>query len=123
MMPHATTERPFPLRAMSSLLLATCAWTAAAEAQDLVLRRKDASGVFDCRFTDEIARICDRLGIRYSFKDEWIDLQNRDRPKPLSLGQTELGRLVAATGGLITGTTVQIPTNRSGATATSTPPG
>ena len=43
MTPHATTERPFPLRAMSSLLLATCAWTAAAEAQDLVARNPRAT--------------------------------------------------------------------------------
>jgi putative aminopeptidase FrvX len=84
--------------------------TEAAEEQDLVLRKKDASGKFDRNFTNEIGRICDRLGIGYSFKDEWIEMQNRGRPKPLSLGQTELGRLVAATGGMITGTTIQIPT-------------
>lgn len=78
--------------------------------QDLVLRNKDATGVFDPAFTEEISRICDRLGIVHHFKDEWIERQNIDRPKPLSLGRTELGRLAAATGGYINGTTVQIPT-------------
>jgi putative aminopeptidase FrvX len=35
---------------------------------------------------------------------------NVTRSKPLSLGRTELGRLIAATDGQITGTTLQIPT-------------
>jgi putative aminopeptidase FrvX len=82
----------------------------AAGEQELVLRKKDASAEFDPRFTDEIARICERMGISHSYKDEWIERQNLDRPKPVSLGRTELGRLVAATGGHITGTTLQIPT-------------
>jgi putative aminopeptidase FrvX len=36
--------------------------------------------------------------------------QNANRIKPLSLGRTELGRLVTATRGEINGTTLQIPT-------------
>lgn len=39
-----------------------------------------------------------------------IEQHNVGRPKPLSLGRTELGRLVAATGGHLNGTTLQIPT-------------
>ncbi|MDA0766937.1 MAG: peptidase M42 [Verrucomicrobia bacterium] len=84
--------------------------TEAAEEQDLVLRYKDATAGFDPGFTAEITRLCHRLGIRHTFKDQWIEAQNIDRPKPMSLGRTELGRLVAATGGLISGTTLQIPT-------------
>ncbi len=83
---------------------------AAAEAQDLVLRNRDATGHFDEHFTAEIRQLCERLGITYSFKDTWINEQNASREKPLSLGRTELGRLVAATGGHISGTTLQIPT-------------
>ncbi|MGB6221440.1 peptidase M42 [Haloferula sp.] len=82
----------------------------AAAEQELVLRKKDATAGFDSAFTDEIARICQRLDITTTYKDEWIEAQNLDRPKPQSLGRTELGRLVAATGGHITGTTLQIPT-------------
>ncbi|WP_193211394.1 peptidase M42 [Luteolibacter marinus] len=82
----------------------------AAAAQDLVLRRRDATAAFDPGFTDEIERRCQRLGIRHTFKDAWIDAQNQTRAKPMSLGRTELGRLVAATAGNISGTTLQIPT-------------
>nr|WP_234043821.1 hypothetical protein [Cerasicoccus arenae] len=82
----------------------------AAAEQELVLRNKDATYPFDPGFTREIASLCDRLKITYTFKDAWIDEQNLNRPKPMSLGRTELGRLAAATGGAINGTTLQIPT-------------
>jgi putative aminopeptidase FrvX len=82
----------------------------AASEQDLVLRRKDATAVFDPRFTSEIESRCDSLGISHTFKDEWIERQNLLRGKTSSLGRTELGRLVAASGGQINGTTLQIPT-------------
>ena len=84
--------------------------TATASEQDLVLRKKDASGDFDPYFTAEIAERCDELGIRYSYKDEWIERQNLHREKPYTLGRTELGRLAAASEGQINGTTLQIPT-------------
>jgi putative aminopeptidase FrvX len=82
----------------------------AAGEQDLVLRKKDATASFDADFTVEIQDFCRELKIPYSYKDTWIEAQNLNRTKPLSLGRTELGRLVAATGGQINGTTLQIPT-------------
>ena len=82
----------------------------AAAEQELVLRRKDATAKFDHSFTSEISRLCDRVQITYRYKDEGIEDQNVDRPIPMSLGRTELGRMVAATGGDINGTTLQIPT-------------
>jgi putative aminopeptidase FrvX len=82
----------------------------AAGAQDVVLRKKDATAAFDPDFTAEIEDRCRSLGIPYSYKDAWIEAQNAGRNKPLSLGRTELGRLAAATGGQINGTTLQIPT-------------
>ena len=84
--------------------------TEEAEAQEIVLRHKDATGTFDEDFTAEIASRCDDLGISYSYKDEWIEQRNRDREKPSSLGRTELGRLASASEGQINGTTLQIPT-------------
>lgn len=81
-----------------------------AGAQDLVLRRKDASAAFDRKFTSELETLCQALGIRYAFKDTWIENENKKRPKPMSLGRTELGRLVTASEGAINGTTLQIPT-------------
>jgi putative aminopeptidase FrvX len=81
-----------------------------ADAQQIVLRRKDASGLFASGITNEIEQKCLELGITYSYKDAYIEEQNRERIKPLSLGRTELGRLVVATDGNINGTTLQIPT-------------
>ncbi len=82
----------------------------AADAQHLVLREKDATAAFDPAFTREIERRCLDLGILFSYKDRWIEEENRTRVKPLSLGRTELGRLVAASQGRFSGTTLQIPT-------------
>lgn len=82
----------------------------AAEAQEIVLREKDASARFDPEFTREIAGRCLDLEILHTFKDRWIEQENLIRPKPLSLGRTELGRLVAASGDRFSGTTLQIPT-------------
>ncbi|MDF1816978.1 MAG: hypothetical protein P1V20_32560 [Verrucomicrobiales bacterium] len=82
----------------------------AAGAQELVLRKKDATSAFDPGFTSEIEAASRRLGLTYSYKDEWIETENLTRLEPMSLGRTELGRLAAATAGSINGTTLQIPT-------------
>lgn len=82
----------------------------AADAQEVVLRHKDSNGAFAIGLTQELAERCKLMGIRYSFKDEIVEMLNATRTKPLSLGRTELGRLVAATEGKISGTTLQIPT-------------
>jgi len=84
--------------------------TEAADAQELVLRQKDATAPFDADFTHEIEGRCLDLGILFSYKDQWIENENLTRSKPMSLGRTELGRLVAASGGRFSGTTLQIPT-------------
>lgn len=82
----------------------------AAEAQHLVLRNKDASAAFDPTITAELAGKCMALGIDCSYKDAYVEAQNESRQKKLSLGRTELGRLITATDGDISGTTLQIPT-------------
>lgn len=84
--------------------------TEAATAQQIVLRRRDASASFAPEITEELAQRCDALGITYSHKDAYVETLNAGLEKPLSLGRTELGRLVVATGGQINGTTLQIPT-------------
>lgn len=84
--------------------------TEAADAQQLVLRGKDAGAAFDPDFTREIEGRCRDLGIDYSYKDRWIEAENRGRARAMSLGRTELGRLVAASRGRFSGTTLQIPT-------------
>ena len=82
----------------------------AADAQQITLRRKDASSNFDETMTQELATRCKQLGITYRYKDDYILDQNRIRSKSYSLGRTEMGRLIAATDGAISGTTLQIPT-------------
>ena len=81
----------------------------AAETQQVTLRHQDASGVFATDITAELERKCQRMGITYSYKDTYIQAQNRINNTSYSLGRTELGRLVAATEGEINGTTLQIP--------------
>jgi len=81
-----------------------------ADAQQITLRRKDANGEFSPAMTDELVERCQRLGLSYAFKDEYIEQQNKVRSRPYPLGRTELGRIAAATAGEINGTTLQIPT-------------
>lgn len=82
----------------------------AAESQDVVLRRKDAGAQFAPGLTDELANHCCDLDISFRFKDAYVEQLNQQREKPLSLGRTELGRLVVATEGRINGATLQVPT-------------
>lgn len=86
----------------------------AADSQQVVLRKKDANAIFNETTTKKLEELCLDLGIRYSFKDEYIAQQNqlaqsggRDTQ---SLGSTEMGRITAASNGLVHGTTLQIPT-------------
>ncbi len=82
----------------------------AASAQHVVLRTRDASSTFAPAITEELRDRCELMNIKYSYKDKYVESLNMAREKPLSLGRTELGRLINATEGRITGTTLQIPT-------------
>ena len=82
--------------------------------QQVVLRNRDANSQFNTERTQQVAQHCERLGIRYSYKDQYIEQQNQQllaagQPAQ-SLGSTELGRISQASGGLVQGTTLQIPT-------------
>lgn len=85
-----------------------------ANAQQIVLRRKDANAEFADALVEELQGICDGLSITYSYKDAYIERLNLIRAEdgllPRSLGRTELGRVAAATGGDVNGATLQIPT-------------
>lgn len=76
----------------------------------VVLRHRDANGEFDAALTQWVQDRCDGLGLTYCFKDEYIRQLNQTREKPMSLGRTELGRVMTATAGSIAGTTLQLPT-------------
>ena len=86
-----------------------------AVSQDVVLRHQDANGRFNSKLTGRLANICDRNGWKYLFKDGYVRARNvqlvADGKEPVSLGSTEMGRIVAASNGLVDGTTLQIPTS------------
>ena len=79
--------------------------------QNVVLRNRDSTAEFDGPLTEELVAFCDELGISYLFKDRYVEKLNQDREKPLSIGRTELGRVIHATDGKIRGTTLQLPTS------------
>ena len=85
-----------------------------ADRQDVVLRRRDVNAVFNADMTNRLEQLCRSDRITYTFKDAYIEEQNRRALKlgsePQSLGSTELGRIIAASSGFVQGTTLQIPT-------------
>ncbi len=88
---------------------------ASAAEQHLVLRNRDANATFNASLTSQLERVCETLGFSTLFKDRYVDQKNQLLKKqgqsPMSLGSTELGRIVAASGGLVDGTTLQIPSS------------
>lgn len=88
---------------------------ATAKNQQLVLRNKDANAPFNKALNEQLVALCESLGVSYQFKDTYVDQQNRilqEKGEPLaSLGSTEMGRIIAASNGLVDGTTLQIPSS------------
>ena len=86
-----------------------------ASQQDLVLRRKDANSPFNSALTSKIEAVCDKSDITYLYKDSYIEAANLERAElgkePLSLGSTEMGRIIPASQGFVDGTTLQVPTS------------
>lgn len=82
--------------------------------QQVVLRGRDANAAFNGALTGQLEALCDAEGIAYSYKDRHIAQENErlagEGRKPRSLGSTEMGRIIAASNGLVDGTTLQIPT-------------
>lgn len=87
----------------------------AADEQRVVLRKRDANAGFNVETTQRLEDLCTTLGIPFSYKDAYIEAKNRELMAqglpPQSLGSTELGRITAASNGLVHGTTLQIPTS------------
>ncbi|MGO3407251.1 peptidase M42 [Marinomonas sp.] len=87
---------------------------ASANEQQIVLREKDANATFNPETTQLIEALCVKSGISYLFKNRYAEAENKKREAnglpPSSIGSTELGRIIAASNGLVDGTTIQIPT-------------
>lgn len=88
---------------------------AAASEQLLVLRNKDANASFNADLTAQLATICQQLDISVQYKDVFVENKNRqllsEGGNSMSLGSTEMGRIILASNGLVDGTTLQIPTS------------
>lgn len=86
----------------------------AANQQAIVLRERDANATFNIESTKAIEKLCIDNNISYLYKNRYVEAQNEALvavgDKPQSLGSTELGRIIAASNGLVDGTTIQIPT-------------
>jgi putative aminopeptidase FrvX len=87
---------------------------ATANEQLLVLREKDANAPFNKEATAHIEKLCRNNDLSYLYKDRYVEADNArlqsQGEKPRSLGSTEMGRIIAASNGLVDGTTIQIPT-------------
>lgn len=85
-----------------------------ANKQLLVLREKDANASFNREATLLIENLCRVNNLSYLYKDRYVEEDNERLlgrgEKPRSLGSTEMGRIIAASNGLVDGTTIQIPT-------------
>ncbi|MEL0635481.1 peptidase M42 [Marinomonas sp. TI.3.20] len=88
--------------------------TEAANKQRLVLREKDANATFNKETTQLIENLCTQHGMSYLYKNRYAEAENNKREAnglpASSIGSTELGRIIAASNGLVDGTTIQIPT-------------
>ena len=77
---------------------------------DIVLRHRDSNAVFRSPLKDKIKKIAAKEKIKYNFKDTYLKDKMLKNGHRVSLGTTELGRLIHASKGEIQGTTLQIPT-------------
>lgn len=77
---------------------------------DVVLRNRDAHGVFRSPLKQKIKKIAMKNKIRYHYKDTYLKNKMAKNGTKRSIGTTELGRLIFATQGELQGTTLQIPT-------------
>jgi hypothetical protein len=82
--------------------------------QQVILRHRDANANFNALLTEQVQQMCESQRISYAYKDLYIEEQNRqllaEGQQALSFGSTELGRIIAASNGLVQGTTIQVPT-------------
>ena len=87
----------------------------AAAKQQLILRNKDANASFNQELTEKVFDLCKSLNVQTLYKDQYVEQQNIERinqnETPMTLGSTEMGRIIVSSNGLVDGTTVQIPTS------------
>lgn len=79
-----------------------------------LLRNRDANARFNDQMTARVPEACAAHGHSTLFKDDYVEAQNarlvKEGGTPGSIRSTELGRIIAASEGLVDGTTLQVPT-------------
>jgi putative aminopeptidase FrvX len=83
------------------------------DTSSIILRYRDNNGTFNKDLTESLIKKCDTEGVPHFFKDVYLLEQARkkgDDETTISLGNTELGRIITNSDGKITGTTIQVPT-------------
>jgi len=87
----------------------------AANEQLLVLREKDSNAAFNKEVTKLVEDLCRKNNMSFVYKDKYVEEENKKLvsagKNPHSVGSTEMGRIIAASNGLVDGTTIQIPTS------------
>ncbi|WP_075188266.1 peptidase M42 [Teredinibacter haidensis] len=87
----------------------------AASQQHLVLRHKDANASFNRELDLRLQHACAAHQYSVIYKDEYVESKNQvllaQGLPTMSLGSTEMGRIISASNGLVDGTTLQIPTS------------
>ncbi len=85
-----------------------------ANMQQVVLRNQDANAKFKSKVLNDLKKYCRKNKIEFICKDTFIKNKNKLRIEnglePITIGSTELGRIVKESNGKIQGTTLQIPT-------------
>lgn len=85
-----------------------------ADVQQVVLRNRDANAKFKSPILKQLKNFCHKNHIDFSCKDTFIQEKNKVRKEKdlplLTLGSTELGRIILESRGDIQGATLQIPT-------------
>ena len=86
-----------------------------AQQNHLILRNADANAAFSYTQTKNLLARCEKFKFDTLFKDEYVVEYNKmleeKGEEPVSLGSTEMGRIISASNGLVNGTTLQIPTS------------
>jgi len=77
---------------------------------DVVLRQRDANGIFKSPLKSKMKKIAFEENIKYHYKDIYIKNKVAQTGRSISLGSTELGKIIKASRGEIQGTTLQFPT-------------
>ena len=78
----------------------------------LVLRNRDARGIFNPDFIKSLKEKCEKENIAYEFKDEVLMEKHSDLPEEEAIkkiGKTDLGKIIEITDGRYNGATIQLP--------------